>query len=85
MGYHKSNIDKGVYGQFSKVKEEYEELLDAKDQGDKILTILEICDLYGALEGYANTLGYSIQDVIKFSNLTKEAFRDGSRIDKKIE
>jgi hypothetical protein len=37
MGYHKRVICKGVFGEFSKVQEEFEELLDAKDQCSKVL------------------------------------------------
>ena len=31
MGYHLRNIEKGELGEFSKIREEFEELLDAHD------------------------------------------------------
>jgi hypothetical protein len=30
MGYHKTKIEKGILGEFSKIKEEFQELEDAK-------------------------------------------------------
>ncbi len=36
MGYHKKEIKKGVLGEYSKIKEEFKELTDAVDQGDKV-------------------------------------------------
>lgn len=79
MGYHKTKIKKGIYGEFSKIKEEYQELKDAYDQGDKILQLCELSDLIGAIEGYAKKWNISIQDIIDFSNKTQSAFREGKR------
>lgn len=41
MGYHIKKIKKGVYGELSKITEEYEELLDAIDQNAKIMAANE--------------------------------------------
>lgn len=48
-GYHIREITKGTYGDFSKVVEEMEELLDAHDQNAKIMVLCELADLYGAM------------------------------------
>lgn len=79
MGYHKQKINKGVLGHFSKIKEEFDELEDAYNQKDKILEICELTDLIGAIESYANSFGLTIEDLIKFSNKTKSAFKEGDR------
>lgn len=80
MGYHKNKIKRGVFGEFSKINEEYDELLDAHEQNDKILMICELCDLIGAIEGYAEReFQISLEDIIKFKNKTKNAFINGDR------
>lgn len=79
MSYHKKEISRGVYGEFSKVVEEFEELSDAFEQKDVILQLVEISDLLGAIEGYLESFGVTLGDAISFSNKTKEAFRAGTR------
>lgn len=80
MGYHTLKIEKGILGEFSKIEEEFNELKDGVEQEDKILTICELTDLIGAIESYAeNKFNLSLSDLIKFSNKTKEAFKDGQR------
>lgn len=81
MGYHINSISKGVYGEFSKIQEEVDELEDAIQQKAKILQIVEICDLYGAIQGYLEKYhpGITMDDVRKMSELTHLAFLDGSR------
>ena len=80
MGYHKTEIEKGVYGHFSKIKEEFQELQDAVEQKDKILTLVELSDLIGAIEGFVEfELKMNIEDLLKFNKLTKDAFITGYR------
>lgn len=50
MGYHTKHIEKGTLGEFSKIREEYEELTDAVNQGSKVMEICEMCDLIGAIK-----------------------------------
>lgn len=86
MGYHSRPMPKGVYGEFSKVEEEWEELLDARKQDARILEICEIADLYGALKGYVEKrFGMTIEDVAKMSKMTSEAFVEGSRVPAPVE
>lgn len=79
MGYHKREITKGKLGDFSKITEEYEELLDAIEQKDVILQLCELSDLIGAIESFIEQKGFTLQDLINFSNKTKQAFKEGKR------
>lgn len=80
MGYHLRPIEtQGVFGEPSKIREELEELEEAYEQDNRILALCELADLYGALEGVAEKLGVSMQDVAKMAEATKRAFLDGSR------
>ena len=82
MGYHTRQFAKGVYGEFSKVEEEWEELLDARKQNARILELCEIADLYGAISGYVrkNFPGMTMMDVILMSEMTSSAFTEGTRV-----
>jgi hypothetical protein len=51
-GYHVNVIDKGVYGQFSKVAEEFQEVQDAWEQNCSIMALVELSDLLGAMEAF---------------------------------
>lgn len=79
MGYHKTKIQKGTYGEFSKIKEEFQELEDAVTQCDSILTICELTDMYGAIEEYIKQWNLEMDDLKEFSNKTKSAFKNGQR------
>lgn len=79
MGYHKRTIIKGDIGDISKVQEEVEEFLDAKEQKCIIMEQLELADIYGALEFLASTYQLTMDDLKKMSDLTKSAFKEGSR------
>lgn len=81
MGYHTREFKKGEFGEFSKVEEEWEELLDARKQDGKILELCELADLYGAIEGYIEKrYGLTMKDVAKMSHMTKTAFIEGTRV-----
>lgn len=80
MGYHKRKIDKGVLGEFSKIQEEIEELQDAAEQENKVLILVELTDLIGAIQAYTETkYNIGLNDLMKFNKLTQEAFREGKR------
>lgn len=80
-GYHLREIDKGVLGEASKVREEVEEFLDAVDQGVSIMALVELSDLMGAVKAYleAHHPSVSLQDLIAMSNVTARAFKNGRR------
>lgn len=81
VGYHVTKIEKQVYGTAEKILEEVQELLDAKKQGCKIMELVELSDLIGAIEGYLDTnhKGTTLEDLIKMSSITKRAFENGKR------
>jgi phosphoribosyl-ATP pyrophosphohydrolase len=79
MAYHNRVIFKGKYGEFSKIEEEMDELKNAIEQKNKILTICELSDLIGAIEEFALKQGVTLQDLKEFSDLTKSAFKEGKR------
>jgi len=81
MAYHKQKIEKGKFGEFSKIKEEIDELLDAHDQKSDMLVLCELCDIIGAIEGYTTSkFNITLEELIKFSRMTQESFKDGTRI-----
>ena len=81
MGYHKMKIQKGVFGDSSKILEEVMELIDSENQGAKIMALNELSDLVGAIRGYLNKHhpAISFEDLIKMADITKSAFDDGER------
>jgi hypothetical protein len=83
MGYHLREIEtQGVFGEASKIREELEELEEALEQSNLILALCELSDLYGAIEGVAEKLGASMEDVAAMAAATKRAFLDGTRVSK---
>ena len=79
MGYHKTKIPKGILGEFSKIEEEFLELKDAKEQGDKVLILCELTDMLGAIEEYIKKYNLTLYDLKLFSDKTKKAFKEGNR------
>jgi phosphoribosyl-ATP pyrophosphohydrolase len=51
-GYHITYIKKGKLGAFSKVEEEFYEFVDSQNQDAKIMGLIELSDLIGALHIY---------------------------------
>jgi hypothetical protein len=51
-GYHIRVIEKGVLGEFSKIREEYLECMDAFEQFCVIMALIEMSDLLGAMRWY---------------------------------
>jgi phosphoribosyl-ATP pyrophosphohydrolase len=79
MGYHKNKIEKGKLGEFSKIKEEFLEAQDAFEQDNKIMLLLELSDMLGAIEDFLKKYNINIDDLIKMKNATQSAFKDGTR------
>lgn len=80
-GYHIAHIQKGVLGEASKIREEVDELMDAEAQGTRVMAIVELSDLLGAVEAYLEKqeLGVTMDDLIRMAHITKRAFRNGHR------
>ena len=81
MGYHKIEIARGEFGEISKIREECDELLDAEEQGAKIMILCELSDILGAIDGYVKKHHPEItmNDLLQMMELTQSAFNDGSR------
>jgi phosphoribosyl-ATP pyrophosphohydrolase len=78
-GYHTTEIKKGEIGTISKIQEELDELKDAEKQESKIMMMVELSDLYGALEEYCLKQDITMEDLRIFSDITKRAFKNGRR------
>lgn len=80
-GYHSRPIEKGVLGEPSKIKEECDELLDACSQGSRVMALVELSDMVGAINAYLEKHhpGTTIDDLLIFSHITERAFRNGRR------
>ncbi len=81
MGYHLKEIKRGRYGEVSKIEEELNELKDALDQGNRIMELVELSDMIGAIRGYLNSYhpDFTLTDLIIMADATERAFKDGTR------
>jgi hypothetical protein len=80
MGYHLQEIPRGKIGEVSKITEEYEEFMDAIKQNSPILQLVELSDLIGAIDLYAqNKYKIGIFEIIKMTRATQSAFIEGDR------
>ena len=81
MGYHIRDIPQGKLGERSKVIEEITELLDAVEQDNPVMALVEMSDVIGALEQHLIKYHPSItlDDLITMKDRTKEAFESGDR------
>jgi hypothetical protein len=82
-GYHlaSSKIRKGELGEISKIQEELDELTDAMTQNCRVMALLELSDLIGAIELFLeeNFSGFTIEDLLTMQRITKRAFLNGAR------
>lgn len=80
-GYHVAVIPKGTLGDLSKLQEELMEAVDAEQQSNPIMTLVELSDLYGAMESYLEKrfAKCSMNDLATMSRTTKRAFTNGRR------
>lgn len=78
--YHDSIIPKHPVGSFEKILEEVEEIKDAKLANNKVMELVEISDLLGAIEMYTKKeYGITLQDLDKMNKTTQRAFINGRR------
>ncbi len=81
-GYHFQEIPRGEYGEISKILEEAAELKDAMEQANKVMVIIELADLVGAIEGYMEKHygdKLTIDNLLTMADATKRAFKSGHR------
>ena len=81
MGYHKTQIQKGIIGEASKMEEELAELNDAMAQGNRVMALVELSDLCGAISLYLKRHfpDFTIHDLLIMAEATSSAFEDGTR------
>jgi len=80
MSYHLREIPRGTFGSHSKITEEYHEFMDAVEQQSPVLQLVELSDLIGAIEAYAEgTWNITLLELIMMKNATKRAFTSGVR------
>lgn len=81
MSYHLNTIQKGEIGEVSKIQEELDELKDAIEQNCKLMALIELADLYGSIECYLESKfpNTTMNDLKIMSNITKRAFKSGTR------
>lgn len=84
MGYHKTEIPRGEFGEFSKIKEEFLEAQDALEQNNHVMLLVELSDLLGAIEAYVGKFKLTLDDLIVMKNVTKQAFNDGTRTSRTV-
>lgn len=82
IGYHLTRIPKGTLGEISKVQEELSEIIDALNQDNKVMALIELSDLIGAIKAfiiknYNNSI--TIQDLERMADATKRSFESGER------
>jgi hypothetical protein len=80
-GYHLTDIPRGKLGELSKVVEEVQEAVDADQQGNKIMLLLELSDVVGAIRLYLakHHPGLTLRDLEVMADATERAFQSGSR------
>lgn len=80
-GYHLDTFPRGELGEITKIQEELDELKDAAKQKCKIMELVELSDLVGAMEAYLNKHhpSTSLEDLMVMSKITKRAFQNGKR------
>jgi hypothetical protein len=80
-GYHTKPIAKGVLGEVSKIEEELEEFKDALAQDCKVMALVELSDMVGAIKAYLdkNHPELSLGDLERMAQITKRAFNSGAR------
>lgn len=70
--FHAVPIQRGVYGELSKIQEELNEAFDAEARGQELMMLIELADIIGAVEGVSKKYGFSIEQLVKYSRLRSE-------------
>lgn len=78
-GYRLKHINKGVFGELSKVREELEEAEDASSQGNRLMLLMELSDIIGAVSAVADNNNSSLDELLTMHRTTKRAFMNGHR------
>lgn len=81
LGYHVTAIERGVFGEPSKIFEECDEFADALQQGVAVMALVELADLVGAIKGYLakHHPSITLDDLNDMAVVTKRVFESGHR------
>jgi len=81
IGYHDMIIPKQPIGTLGKILEEVDELTDCCLSENKIMGLMELSDLYGAIDMYLqyNLPTITMDDLAKMNQITKRVFQNGVR------
>lgn len=80
-GYHLKDIPKGVFGEVSKIEEEFLEFKDALKQGNDVMALIELSDQIGAIRGWLerNHPSITLEKLITMNDATTRSFVNGHR------
>ena len=80
-GYHEMIIPKTPAGSFLKIAEEFREARDAYVHNNPIMLLVELADLYGAMELFLENdfPKISMENIKTMHEVTKRAFQNGRR------
>jgi hypothetical protein len=79
--YHKAKIPRGIYGEVSKIIEEFEEFKDSTAQKSPVLELCELSDLIGAIAGYTEKkYNITLEQLVLMTQANKRAFESGHRV-----
>jgi hypothetical protein len=80
-GLSSQEDQKGKLGELSKVQEELDEAADAEAQHCRVMLLVELSDIVGAIESYLekHMPDFTLADLRRMSKVTKRAFRSGFR------
>ncbi|MDW9481779.1 hypothetical protein GOB57_24325 [Sinorhizobium meliloti] len=80
-GYHLKYIPKGVFGEVSKIEEEFLEFKDALKQENDVMAIVELSDQIGAIRGWLerNHPTITLEKLITMNDATTRSFVNGHR------
>lgn len=80
-GYHLNEIPRGTNGELSKIQEELLEAVDAEQQNCKIMLLVELSDMVGAIKLYLEKHHpeVNLEDLEIMADITARAFRSGAR------
>ena len=81
MTYHLKEIPRGEFGELSKIQEEVLEAIDAEEQNNRLMVLIELSDIIGAIDGYLVKYypDFQLRDLITMAKATQRAFNSGAR------
>lgn len=86
MGYHIRNIPRGTLGEWSKVSEEIEEIIDALEQNLKPMVLIELCDCLGAVRSTLDgNSGFKFENLVYIISTGRNQYQSYTDLDVIVE